>query len=58
MDGWAGFGVLYGCGHRGMVVWNWNEIVDWRKEYVKEMRVSSGSGCEARTKARPAGLVV
>ena len=58
MDGCAGFGVFYGCGQRGMVVWNWNEIVDWRKEYGKEMRVSSGSGCDEKRKARPAGLVV
>ena len=58
MDGWAGLRVLYGCGQRGMVVWNWNGIVDWRKEYGKEMRVSGGSGCEERVKARPAGLVV
>lgn len=41
-----------------MVVWNWNGIVDWRKEYGKEMRVSGGSGCEVRMKTRPAGLVV
>ena len=41
-----------------MVVWNWNGIVDWRKEYGMEMRVSGGSGCEVRVKAWPAGLVV
>ena len=33
-------------------------VLDWRREYGKEMRVSGGSGCEVRMKTRPAGLVV